>query len=308
MQKFVETDLIFMTLAGSIMYGTNTQESDIDKRGICVPPKNVVMGFARNFEQQEFPNEDTVVYSLMKFMKLAVEGNPNILEILFAPEECVQVIHLTWKELQKYKQKFLTADLFPKFRGYAESQFKKMKILRENRITNPPTHKPIRSEFDLLETGMGVRELVKGIDATELDSSVMEIIDREKKYKAALLKWNQYQEWLETRNPERFQLELKCGYDGKNASHLVRSLRMLKEVLLTGVLNVKRQDAKELLEIRNAFWTYEELIEETDKLKTETSNIYDNKKYVLPNSINKNELSDLAVELHEFHWNQQKGK
>lgn len=307
MQKFVETDLIFMTLAGSIMYGTNTKESDVDQRGICVPPKNVVMGFAHNFEQQEFPNEDTVVYSLMKFMRLAVEGNPNILEVLFAPEECIKVIHLTWKELQKHRQKFLTADLVPKFRGYAESQFKKMKILRENRITNPPTHKPTRSEFGLLETGSGVRELIKGIDATELDPSVMETIDREKKYKSALLKWNQYQEWLSTRNPERFQLELKCGYDGKNASHLIRSLRMLKEVLLTGVLNVRRPDAKELLEIRNAFWTYEELIKETDKLKAEISAIYDSKKYVLPDLINRTELSDLAVELHEFHWSLNKG-
>ena len=74
MKKFVTDELIFMTVAGSRMYGTNIATSDIDRRGVCVPPKVVVYGFARNFNQQEFEGEDTTVFALQKFMQLAAEA------------------------------------------------------------------------------------------------------------------------------------------------------------------------------------------------------------------------------------------
>lgn len=64
MRDFVESNTIFMTYAGSRMYGTTTPTSDIDKRGICVPPKKVMFGFAKDFEQQKVPGEDTVIFSL----------------------------------------------------------------------------------------------------------------------------------------------------------------------------------------------------------------------------------------------------
>ncbi len=51
------------------------------------------------------------------------------------------------------------------------------------------------------------------------------------------------------------------GTDMKHGMHLVRLLRMGVECLRDGVINVKRPDAKELLEIRNGSWTYEQLIE-----------------------------------------------
>lgn len=53
----------------------------------------------------------------------------------------------------------------------------------------------------------------------------------------------------------------EVGADMKHGMHLVRLLRMGVEVLRDGVINVKRPDAKELLEIRNGAWTYEQLIE-----------------------------------------------
>ena len=53
----------------------------------------------------------------------------------------------------------------------------------------------------------------------------------------------------------------KHGYDTKHAMHLVRLLRMGKELLTTGELNVFRQDRTELLIIREGGWSLSELTE-----------------------------------------------
>lgn len=80
---------------------------------------------------------------------------------------------------------------------------------------------------------------------------------------------NNYWDWKRTRNPKRHELEEKFGYDTKHAMHLVRLLRMGREILTTGEVLVKRPDAQELLDIRNGAWSYEEILkwaEAEDKL------------------------------------------
>lgn len=301
MKDFVEKNLIFMTLAGSHMYGMNTPESDIDKRGVCVPPKNVLLGFARNFEQQDYSNEDTVVYGLQKFMKLAADCNPNIIELLFAPEVAIITKTPLWEQLCERRKEFLSAKAFHTFTGYATGQLKRINTHR-NWLLNPPKKKPIREEFGLDDTGRGVRELSKGVDVAEISDDVIRVIEKEKRYKSALLQWNQYENWKKNRNPKRSKLEAEYGYDTKHASHLVRLLRMGKEILTTGDLTVRRPDANELLDIRRGKWSYDELMDNIQPLQEELETIYHEKKYVVPHKVNKEALSDFCAELHELFW------
>lgn len=98
-----------------------------------------------------------------------------------------------------------------------------------------------------------------------VDDNLLEILTRERRWSAARSEWKQYQTWLESRNPARAALEAAHGYDTKHAAHLVRLLRMGREVLETGKLAVWRGnlDADELHAIRSGAWTYEELLERT---------------------------------------------
>lgn len=300
-RDFVKTDTVFMTLAGSHMYGTNLPTSDVDKRGVCVPPKNVVMGFANRFEQQEFPGEDTVVFSLTKFMDLACACNPNIIELLFAPEESIITRHPTWLRLQARRQEFLSASAFKTFTGYAASQLSRIRTHREW-LRDPPKHKPTREEFGLEESGTGVKELVKGIDAHTISKEVVDLVERERRYKAAHTRWAQYEQWKKDRNAKRAELEEKYGYDTKHAMHLVRLLRMGREILTSGTLSVRRHDAQQLLAIRLGAWTYDELMAYVDPFQAELQTIFDAGTYVVPRNSDRQALSDLCVELHEFHW------
>jgi len=301
MEAFVQDELIFMTLAGSHMYGTNTPDSDIDKRGVCVPPKNVVMGFAREFKQQNFEGEDTVVYGLMRFMKLCLENNPNILELLYAPEDCVQVMHPTWEKLLERRDEILSAKCFHTFTGYAHSQLNRLRGHREW-LRNPPTHQPTRAEFGLKEAGSGIVKVAKGVDVAEISPEALVVIEKEKRYKAAMRRWDDYQRWLKERNPARAALEAKFGYDTKHALHLVRLLRMGHEILTQGKVIVRRPDAEELLAIRSGCYGIDELLEMVDKLEAEVKKVYEEKTYVVPFSPPNQEMSDFCVELHELHW------
>jgi len=80
-------------------------------------------------------------------------------------------------------------------------------------------------------------------------------------YKQAKETHAKYWNWKNNRNAARSELEEQFGYDTKHAMHLVRLLRMGVEGLRDGEIIVKRPDAKELLQIRDGLWTYEEIVE-----------------------------------------------
>jgi hypothetical protein len=72
---------------------------------------------------------------------------------------------------------------------------------------------------------------------------------------------------------KRKELVKKYGYDPKNAAHCIRLLRMGDEYLNSGELNVYREDAKELLEIKLGQWSLTQVKNEAERLfkKTEES-------------------------------------
>lgn len=302
-RDFVAENTIFLTISGSNLYGTNTPASDIDKRGVCIPPPKIALGFANRFEQQESSIEDTVIYSLNKFCSLAAQQNPNILELLFVPKTMSLIWTPTWQILYDNRHEFLSSAVFKTYQGYAISQIKKMETHR-NWLKSPPIKQPERSDFGLAETSHGVKELFTGIDAAEIDKSALAIIEKEKQYKSALTKYNQYNEWRKNRNPVRAALEAKYGMDCKFAMHLVRLLRTCYEILTTGELIVRRPDAKELLDIRNGAWTYEQLMEFYNDIIAKIADIYNNKTYVVKHKVDAQKLSDICAELHISFWNE----
>jgi hypothetical protein len=94
-----------------------------------------------------------------------------------------------------------------------------------------------------------------------LSDNMIEVLAREKRYASAKKEWDNFQTWKRQRNPTRAELEARFGYDTKHAMHLVRLLRMCREILETGRVLVRRPDADELLAIRAGAWSYERLVE-----------------------------------------------
>ena len=119
------------------------------------------------------------------------------------------------------------------------------------------------------------------------------ILQAEKAYRDAKREYSQYQDWKHNRNPDRAKMEAESGFDCKHAMHLVRLMRMAKEILVEGTVRVKRPDAEELKGIRDGAWSYDTLIEWAHKKETELNNIYKENAYVVPKTPNINAVDTL---------------
>jgi len=101
----------------------------------------------------------------------------------------------------------------------------------------------------------------------QLPPDVVSVLNAEKKYRAAMKHWDAYQTWKTHRNPNRAALERHHGYDTKHAMHLIRLMRTGLEVLNTGDLHVRRDDAGELSAIRDGAMSFDELLAASTELE-----------------------------------------
>lgn len=131
-----------------------------------------------------------------------------------------------------------------------------------------------------------------------LSDNFIEIMQHERQYASAKREWDQYQNWKLTRNQARAALEAKYGYDTKHAYHLVRLIRMCREVLETGKVIVKRPDREELLAIRNGAWTYDQLIGFAEREELELNLLYNNST-ILPKQPDREKIDQLCIKLVE---------
>lgn len=129
------------------------------------------------------------------------------------------------------------------------------------------------------------------------DENFIELLDRERHYNARQKDWEAYQLWKQQRNPARSALEAKFGYDTKHAMHLVRLLRMCREILTTGQVLVKRPDREELLAIRAGAWRYEDLLTWAENEDQALNELY--KTSPLPRTPDRHQLDALCIEVIE---------
>lgn len=131
-----------------------------------------------------------------------------------------------------------------------------------------------------------------------LSDNFIQIIQKEREYTSKKREWDQYMNWKATRNVARASLEEQFGYDTKHAYHLVRLIRMCREVLETGKVIVKRPDREELLAIRNGAWTYDKLIEFAESEEKSLNDLY-NTSATLPKTPDKKKIDSLCIKLIE---------
>lgn len=120
-------------------------------------------------------------------------------------------------------------------------------------------------------------------------------------YKRCKEVWHNYWTWKKERNVSRSELEEQFGYDTKHAMHLVRLLRMGKEILTDGVVNVLRPDASELLDIRNGKLTYEEIVEYAEQMDNEIRNVH-YKNAVIPSRVDVKVATEILFETQRIVW------
>lgn len=146
--------ILFESISGSRSFGLATETSDTDIRGVYFLPKEDFFGL-HYIPQISNESNDISYYEIGRFVELLQKNNPNILEILASPEDCIEHKNPLMDLLKP--EDFLSKLCKDTFAGYAISQIKKAKGLNK-KILNPidKERKSILDFFYVLENNGSV--------------------------------------------------------------------------------------------------------------------------------------------------------
>lgn len=119
--------LMYLAVRGSQAYGTAIDTSDVDSHGIYMVDTADYLSLKTPKDQVQDKKGDTVYYELKRYMYLAMNANPNLIDMLWTPKDCVIYKDKKMDELIKNRNLFMTKKCYNSFTGYAIAQIKKAK-------------------------------------------------------------------------------------------------------------------------------------------------------------------------------------
>jgi len=253
--RWLADNCIYLTYMGSVAYGVSSDTSDCDVYGICIPKKVMVfphldgqiLGFGN---QQEVFNQwqehhivdvdaaagkgkeyDFSVYSIVRYFQLCMENNPNIVDSIFTPLNCVIHISRIGNIIRENRRLFLHKGCYHKFLGYAHSQLSKIQnkkhvglddvLVFEEEHGIPNTTKLVDVQIEMKR-----RSMKQAINFTQLNDEALE------KYHKLFSLMNS-----NSKRAENVKVE---GFDLKFSYHLVRLADEAEQILTLGDLDLTR--------------------------------------------------------------------
>ncbi|WP_157558315.1 DNA polymerase beta superfamily protein [Microscilla marina] len=125
--------LLLDSISGSKAYGLDGTHSDTDIRGVFILPKKTLYGMEYT-PQVNNESNDITYYELKRFIELLAKNNPNILELLYIPTDCLIYEHPLFAKIKQVQ--VLSKLCRNTYGNYAMSQIKKARGLNK-KIVNP---------------------------------------------------------------------------------------------------------------------------------------------------------------------------
>lgn len=257
-------NILLLGVGGSLSYGTNTPDSDVDIRGIAANTQSDLLGLS-SFDQAIDNPTDTVVYGLNKIFKLMLDCNPNVIELLGLLPEHYIYIHPIAQELLDHKDLFISKKAIKSFAGYASQQLWRIKSVlkgsdmdaKERELQLYKTITNNMAHFHNKYHDFSDQDIVLYIDQSEQEEMETEIFMdinlRHYPLRDYRSMWNEMNNIVKDydkigkRNKKKDTTHLM-----KHMMHLIRLLIMGTEILATGEVHTYRCEEHELLmSIRN---------------------------------------------------------
>ena len=261
--------LISLGWRGSVAHGMYVPKNDPDSiddkdiMGVYIGPLEHYLGFGRKEVYEQWEGEwDCVFYELKKFVGMLLNCNPNVLSLLWLKPNGIIYESSLGGRLRENRDIFVTKQAYHSFSGYAHAQFKKMiSFNQEAQALMEQLEQQITSfgiDPDSSDDGHSLRRL-DGQPFVGATTEMMEVVkrfrgERRRYYSGGYM------------GKKRRELVRRVGYDAKNASHLIRLLRMGIEFLTEGTLYIERADSAELLDIKRGDWPLEKVKAEAERL------------------------------------------
>lgn len=150
-----ENNLIILEcIVGSQAYGTALPTSDIDKKFVYIDPLNDLLSNT-NTEQLNI-NKDFVGYEVGRFCELLSTCNPNMLDLLDVPDDCIIIKTELFDEFfTNNAAKFLSKTIEQSFGRYAYSQIAKAHGANKKVMQPMDKHRKGLLDFCWISEGQG---------------------------------------------------------------------------------------------------------------------------------------------------------
>ena len=233
---------------------------DLDVIGVVMPPARYVVGLGR-WESFRYQSEelDATLYSFEKTVSMCLKGNPNIAPLLWLREQDYMVRTPEGAALVNARDDFSSRRTATAFVGFATGQMHRMVALTPQMLTD------YADAVTVISGQVSIAD-VMACPPSELAAKVAawgvprEAVDTARQLHKA--------HGLGAVGDKRKAIVATHGFDVKNASHTVRSLRMVHEFLQTGRMQVYRTtDAAELRAIKSGQWSIEQVAAEVERMR-----------------------------------------
>jgi len=281
----------YLTVMGSQAYGVATEWSDLDMYGVAIPPKeylfkpNVIHGFDidtkvfNNWLQHDVQDKsskkhyDFQIFNIAKYFQLLRKNNPNIIDSLFVPRECIKHITQAFEIIRENRRGFLHKGLFNTFKGYAYGQLTDLKKAKKSCAL-----------IWSFEESAGIPHSTTFAEAQTLgNSKYLEIyVDGVNKSK-------------------RFESQKIHGFDLKFAYHVYRLVSQAEYMLTHGDLDLQESGrVAKMKAIRNAEVPEKEIIRWFQEAEHRLERLKETSK--LPDRPNENFIRALLMNCLESHY------
>lgn len=157
--------LLFESVAGSHAYGTAIDGSDEDLRGVFAATSALRDGLD-TIAQIADERGDTVYYEIGRFVDLLLKNNPNALELLAMPEDCIRFRHPLFEQLTP--EWFLSKQCARTFGEYAMGQIRKARGLNKKIVNPEPEQRRPLLDFCHVPDGQGSVPLLDWLSARDI--------------------------------------------------------------------------------------------------------------------------------------------
>lgn len=237
--KYLIENPHYLVVAGSRLYGTVRPESDDDKRGWLIPPFEYLVGI-KSFQEGSLPGEDYKVFSLHSFLKLCLGGDPLCTEMLFVSGGHVLKSSFYAQQIIEIRDKIVSQRMCNRIIGYSYSEWRKafgQKLEIDKRT---------KTEDDVIND---IRNLF-GPDKEDMDEVIRILFSKHPRKIVSTTRK------LGAKRKEQME---KYGYCVSSATHSIRLLGQLYEILTEGRMTFPRPNADILKQIRTGQMSKDEL-------------------------------------------------
>lgn len=310
--EMAKRNQIVKVRVGSHLFGTDTPDSDTDYAGIFMPNRDLVFGMGECKEvdlgvvDKDETGRNTAdaidykIYEYRRFCRLALENNPNILNMLFVNDANVVFTSDYGERLRGKAHLFPHRGCIRRFKGYAMSQLKKMDVKPEN-------YQLLKFAEEILSDKDPWEQLLSAIGGIIVGSPFVDdgpgkhirvgdiFFERGLQVSKALKMIRGRIDRASSRvnNWEKF------GFDTKFASNLIQMLTQCVEIVKTGRICFPLNNASLILSIKRGEYSREEIVSMAEMLEKEIE--FSKENSCLPKSPRFTEIRDFVID-EVYRW------